>query len=867
MFTGLQNLWHRLFKPPQQLVAFPEVFERFQDLLHDHQKIMEIIADLGEKSGGDYVFDRKYLLDTVNELHSLLLRLVKGLNLISGNRYVELYAALDRILLPLEAELRGRLSLTEEMPYVVGLKEAPLDLPELVGGKAGVLMEISQRLHVPVPDGFVVTTRAYRRFLDHNQVEGRIHSLLASWISEKLDTMQVSRQIQYAVLAGVMPQEVAREIRREAQAQPFWAVRSSAFGEDGELSFAGLHESILQVPATGLLEAVKKVWASLYSPGALSYRRQVGLLGEEAAMAVLCQEVVASRASGVVHSLDLEAPESDGLVVYAHPGLGRTVMEGRANLDRFLVERRQPFPIRTKNIAVKESYRRVAPGGGEEEVSVDPEEQERPALAEEDIQTLARWSRTLERYFKRPQETEWALDEKGRIWILQSRRLTPPQPSEAPDICESCSAYPVLIKDQGAVAHAGVGAGPVFVVSSDQDLGRFPEGAVLVTRYTAPWLAPVVPKAVAMVAERGSPAGHLATIAREFRVPTLVGVENAVALLPAGGDITVDTHNRLIYQGRVAELLRYELIQSTAFEDAPEFRLLRRLLKRIAPLNLTDPQDSNFTPEGCRSVHDVIRFVHEKAVQELMDLPRFLKRFKEARVCTLISEVPIGLKIWDLGGGIDPQARGTQITVAQIRSLPLQAIWAGVTLPGVWSTEPVAVDFKGLMASLTRTLGDGMSAPDYLGINLAVVTETYLNLHLKLGYHYNLIDVRMDPDPHHNHIYFRFVGGVTDLTRRSRRARLLADVLSRYHFKVDIKGDLVLARILHLPQEEMRRRLIALGQLIGFTRQLDMQLKSDEDVGHFLEVFVQRLEPAGDPQSPQGGKDGTEQVENPHPGR
>lgn len=850
MFTGFRNFWRKLFKPPQELVAFPEVFEHFQDLLQDHQKIMEIIADLGEKSGGDYVFDRKYLIDTVNELHTLLLCLVKGLNLISGSRYMEMYVALDRILLPMEAELRGRLSLTEEMPFVVGLKEAPLDLPELVGGKAGVLMEISQRLHVPVPDGFVITTRAYRRFMEHNQVEDRIHALLAAWTSGKQDVIQVSRQIQYAILAGVMPQEVAREIRREAQARPFWAVRSSAFGEDGELSFAGLHESFLQVPASRALEAVKKVWASLYSPEALSYRRQVGLLGEEAAMAVLCQEVIASRASGVVHSLDLEAPESDALVVYAYPGLGRMVMEGRANLDRFVVERRQPFHIRAKNIALKESYRRVAPGGGEEEVLVNTEERERPALAEEDIQTLTRWSRTLERYFKRPQETEWALDEKGRIWILQSRRLMSPKSVEVPDICESCSAYSVLIKDQGAVAHAGVGAGPVFVVSSDQDLERFPEGAVLVTRYTAPWLAPIMPRAVAIVAERGSPAGHLATIAREFRVPTLVGVENAVALLPAGEDITVDTHNRLIYRGRVAELLRYELIQSTAFEDAPEFRLLRRLLRRIAPLNLTDPQDANFSPEGCRSVHDVIRFVHEKAVEELMDLPRFLKRFKEARLFTLISEVPIGLKIWDLGGGIDPEAWGTQITAEQIRSLPLKALWQGVILPGVWSTEPVPVDFKGLMASLTRTLGEGLSTPAYMGVNLAVVTETYLNLHLKLGYHYNLIDVRMDPHPHHNHIYFRFVGGVTDLTRRSRRARLLADILSKYHFKVDIKGDLVLARILHLPKEETRHRLIALGQLIGLTRQLDMQLKSEDDVGQFFEAFIQRLETGGNSPSP-----------------
>lgn len=850
MWAGFRNLWKKMFKPPQELVAFPEVFEHFQGLLQDHQKIMEIIADLGEKSGGDYVFDRKYLTDSVGELHTLLLRLVKGLNLISGNRYVELYAALDRILLPIEAELRGRLGLTEEMPLVIGLKSAPLDLPELVGGKAAILTEICQRLNVPVPDGFVVTTRAYRRFMEHNQADDRILTLMDAWITGKLDTIQLSRQIQYAVLAGVVPQEIVRDIRREAQARPFWAVRSSAFGEDGDLSFAGLHDSFVQVPAAGILEAVKKVWASLYSPEALAYRRRMGLIGEEAAMAVLCQEVVASRASGVVHSLDLEAPDSDGLVIYAYPGLGRSVMEGEVALDRFVVERRRPYTLKAQDIVLKDRYRRAAPGGGEEEVLVSPEDRERPTLGEEEIRTLARWSRTLERYFKRPQETEWAEDEDGRIWILQSRRLLSPKPVEIPDICESCSLYNVLIQDQGAVAHAGVGAGPVFVVASNRDLEDFPEGAVLVTRYTAPWLAPVVPKAVAMVAERGSPAGHLATIAREFRVPTLVGVENAVALLADQGEITVDTHNRLIYQGRVSELLHYELIQSTVFEEAPEFRLLRRLLKRIAPLNLAEPQDPNFTPEGCRSIHDVIRFIHEKAVQELMDLPRFLKRFKDAHLWSLVSEIPLGLKIWDLGGGIAPEAKGSSITPAQIRSAPLKALWEGITLPGVWSTEPVPVDFRGLMASLTRPQGDGPGGPGYTGINLAVVTETYLNLHLKLGYHYNLIDARMDPDPHHNHIYFRFVGGVTDLTRRSRRARLLADILSQNHFKVDVKGDLVLARVLHLPQEDMRRRLIALGQLVGLTRQLDMQLKSDEDVGRFFEAFMERLGNTGETKSP-----------------
>ena len=843
MWATLQKLWKKVFKPKEELVTFPVVFEHFQDLLQDHQKVMEIIADLGEKSGGDYVFDRKYLQDSVSELHVLLLHLTQGLNLISSNRYPDLYATIDRIFLPLEAELRGRLSLAAEMPYVVGLEDLPVDHPELCGGKAANLGEISQRLHLPVPAGFVITTRAFRYFLENNQLEDRTHALISSWLSGKADTVQTSRQLQYGVLAGVIPQEVARDIRRRAESAPFWAIRSSAHGEDGEVSFAGLHESLLQVPARGVPEAYKKVMASLFSPEALSYRRQMDMLGEEAAMGVLCQEVIVSRASGVVHTLTLEAPEADCLTIYAYPGLGRPVMDGRARPDRFIVERQPPHQIKSKEVFPKEYYVRPAPGGGEEEITPPPEERDRPAVGDETLEILARRAMALERYFKRPQEVEWALDEDGQVWVLQSRPLAFSQAPAVPpvEVADLNVRYPLLLQGQGVVAHAGVGAGPVRVVETDADLEQFPDGAVLVTRYTAPWLARVVPKAAAIVAERGSPAGHLATIAREFRVPTLVGVEQATQVLTPDMEVTVDTNNRVVYAGRVQELLRYELMQSTSFEDASEFRQLRRLLKRVAPLHLIDPQDPNFTPEGCRSVHDVIRLVHEKAVQELMDLPRFLKRFKGAQLWTLVSDIPIGLKIWDLGGGIDPEAQGSDVTAAQITSLPLKILWEGVSTPGAWSTEPIQVDFSGLMASLTRTTEAATAA----GFNLAVITGTYLNLHLRLGYHFNLVDVRMDPDPHHNHIYFRFVGGVTDLTRRSRRARLLADILTKFHFKVDTKGDLVIGKVLHLPQEEIRRRLLVLGQLIGFTRQLDMLLKSDEDVPLFLAQFLERLQPLG----------------------
>ena len=110
------------------------------------------------------------------------------------------------------------------------------------------------------------------------------------------------------------------------------------------------------------------------------------------------------------------------------------------------------------------------------------------------------------------------------------------------------------------------------------------------TPFTAPWLARIVPKASGIIAERGSAAGHLATISREFRVPALVGVAGAMKMFDAGEEITLDTYNRCVYRGRVRALLNYELMHSLVFEDAAEFRLLRRLLKRIAPLGRPIPR-------------------------------------------------------------------------------------------------------------------------------------------------------------------------------------------------------------------------------------------------------------------------------------
>jgi len=223
---------------------------------------MELIADLGEKCGGEYIFDRKYLIDVVKELHSLLLHMVQELNFISSNKYLALYHTLDRIISQLEAELRGRLSFDQNTPFALTLEDAPLDRPELIGGKANVLAIISRNLKLPIPpNGLVITTRAYRLFLEVNDLEDRIYSLLESWATGERDEYSTSRQIRYHILAGIIPKEISKEIEQWTGgkgSRKRWAVRSSAYGEDGELSFAGIHESVFNVCHPGMFRTHTK---------------------------------------------------------------------------------------------------------------------------------------------------------------------------------------------------------------------------------------------------------------------------------------------------------------------------------------------------------------------------------------------------------------------------------------------------------------------------------------------------------------------------------------------------------------------------------------------------------------------------------
>ncbi|MBW2107664.1 MAG: pyruvate, water dikinase, partial [Deltaproteobacteria bacterium] len=172
-----------------------------------------------------------------------------------------------------------------------------------------------------------------------------------------------------------------------------------------------------------------------------------------------------------------------------------------------------------------------------------------------------------------------------------------------------------------------------------------------------------------------------------------------------------------------------------------------------------------------------------------------------------------------------------------VKSLPLKAFLMGLVESGLWATEPVSIDLKSMMASVTRTFSTSMAGPDQVGRNLVVVSENYMNLSLRLGYHFNIIDAYIGDKINDNYGYFRFIGGVTDVVRRSRRASFIAEILKRHDFRTEIRGDLVIGRLKKLPQDAMRYKLALLGALVSYTRQLDVLMNNDERIHQCIDEF------------------------------
>ncbi|NJB69088.1 pyruvate,water dikinase [Desulfobaculum xiamenense] len=806
-------------------------YEAFKNLLDIDRTCLRRIAELEELYYGRVPADwarvtmlTRALSADVKAITSELMRMRPGhyLDLPDYRRKIDFYLSMQTE--PPDFDFAP--------PYAIALSEAHL-CPDEAGNKAARLSGLAEVEDLPVPGGFVITTRAFHYFIEYNELRPRIETLLSKVTLDSPGfVMDICEEIQRLVMEAEVPPAVEREYREHALALAAsrgggikLAVRSSAVGEDTEASFAGQYDSILGVSLSDLSSAYRKVLASKYSPKAVTYRIRYGMPDMQTPMAVLVLEMIDARTSGVVYTRDPAAPEADTLAVYAVEGIARSLVDGSSSPHVTTLSRTNPPAVlsRTCGGAAPQVVSGAIPDGDE-------------CLADEYAETLARWGLALEDAFGGPQDIEWCMDRLGSLCMIQCRPLAilPPSESHAPEAAVEVSVEPVL---SGVGASPGIGIGTVCRPPRVTELDDIPEGCVLVADTLAPVFASVLERLSAVVTDTGSKASHFASVAREFGLPVIVDAKFATRALTDGMTVTVDADAGRVYPGSI-EALAIRAAKRAADRTTPFHRRLRKVMDYISPLNLTDPDAENFAPKGCRTMHDIVRFCHEKAVAEMFSLVNKGGRgLAQAKI--LEGGLPLVMHILDLGGGLTPQARdATVVDPCHFASEAMSALWEGLNHPDIqWDGSLLAFDWE----EFDRMSAGIVGLKSKLLSSYVILARDYMHTLLRFGYHFAVLDTMCTDHSDSNYINFRFKGGGAEMGQRRLRLAFVDKVLRDAGFTVRITGDMLEANLARAPRPRIELNLTLLGMLLGKTRLLDMALTGDEQVQQLVDEFLESV--------------------------
>ena len=315
IYQRLAKLWHggndRERQGEAQHARLAARYQSYRQLLKANSRALNRLAELQVAAQQAKPPSMSFLREASIDAALASFQMIRELESLSGRCEPELMECFQTVW----HELDGLLEVTKpsgsDGPLVVDLADDAARSASLVGPKMAALAHLGAELELKVPRGFVVTSRAYRLFVEHNDLRPEIHRRLQIMDEQRLDELYASSSaLQRLFLEGSLPPELGRELEEavgrliEGRSHPVrLAVRSSALIEDeGGVSFAGQFNSLLGVPADELAHAYKEVIASAYSPQALSYYLAHGLRDQDLSMSVGCMEMVDARAGGVAYS-------------------------------------------------------------------------------------------------------------------------------------------------------------------------------------------------------------------------------------------------------------------------------------------------------------------------------------------------------------------------------------------------------------------------------------------------------------------------------------------------------------------------------------------------------------------------------------
>ncbi len=845
---SLSALWQTLcnwfrFDPPPATpsISFAQCYKAFRALLTANNAALELMAAMEQTHAAGRPFGMAFVRGNCTALSVNIYKMIRHLQEMSGGRYQDLHSAFNRIAGELESLVRNR-PVNPEGEWVLPLDRIDRTMVDQVGEKMANLGEIRNRVGLKTPEGFAITASASQYFMAATGLQDEINRRLKTMDEENLEELyRTSSAIQQMIINTVPPADLEQRILESHHAlqdpageEILVSLRSSALGEDsGTASFAGQYRTQLNVSPEFIIHTYKEIVAGKYKSQAIIYRNQRGFRHQDIIMCVGCLIMVDAVLSGVCYSRSPLNRRSDWVEINAVTGLASQVVDGIAKTDYFRVSRHSPHPIIHKKIHSLAD-------------SIDSCPIPFVSLSDEQAGELARIAIRLEEHFGEPQDIEWSIDRGGEIVLLQSRPLGLSADLPAGlidrDVEESGDA---LLKG-GVTASLGVGCGPVCIVRSAVDLLRFPRGAVLVVAHPVPEWATLLNRAAAVISETGQVAAHLATVAREFGVPAIFGLDRATAILSEGEEITIDATACRVYQGRREDILAYGADQApNLMVNSPIHNLLKKVLAMVTPLTLTDPTSLYFTPSSCRTMHDMTRFCHEKAVLEMFS---FGSRygFDDKSAKQLVGDAT-AYQWWviDLEDGFDRSFDRKEkfIPITAIVSLPMQAIWEGMTVVPWDGPPPINLSgFGSILFQSTRNRNLEPSLRSTLtNRNYFMVSKNFCNVSVRLGYHFAMIEAHLSEFLTENYVSFTFKGGAADEQRRVTRIALIKDILARYGFRLELKADALSARIEKRPDSYLLDRLKVLGYLLMHTRQIDMVMSDQNMVAHYREKITTDL--------------------------
>ena len=430
--------------------------------------------------------------------------------------------------------------------------------PQRIGGK-GVGLSLLANAGFRVPPGFVVDADVFDEMIDRAHID--LGDLLTRHPVEYSELRLASSRCRSAVRASAFSPDLVDRVRAalitltsrsDVVGDPSFVVRSSATDEDTTgHSFAGIHESFTDLSSPEeVLTAIVACWQSAFGQRALAYRSMRHVVGVPR-MAVIVQSMVDSERAGVMFSTDPRDAADDAVVVEAVFGHGETLVGGEVEPDSYVVDRPmggRASAVRSVHIGSKAvAVTRDASGAATRNL-VPEASAARRVLDDAEVLALAQLALSIERAIGAPQDIEWAMDRRGRTWIVQSRPLT--TSGKGPVPIETEPRAGVL---SGLGAAPGSATGPVRVVRSAGEADAIRSGEILVAPMTTPDWISAIRRSSAVVTDGGGVTSHAAIIGRELGIPAVVATHDATARLHDGDVVTVDGGRGTVTLGRIEE--------------------------------------------------------------------------------------------------------------------------------------------------------------------------------------------------------------------------------------------------------------------------------------------------------------------------